>query len=151
MAAILDWVSMLNVTRDVIAAILIYETKKLRSCWIYWYAKTMHVTSRRPYWWANSPLCTELYFNANYFFCYSDVEDGALLLRCKRKVWSLNNNTNVLLKPLFFAKINFEFEGILLTKNLIQEFLKICSVPFKRFACSLPAALNPDRQNCLLS
>ena len=89
MAAILEYVSMPDVTCDVMAAILIYETKKLRPSWIYWYAKTMHVTSRRPYWWANSPLCTELYFNSRYFFCFSDVEDCALLFRCKRQKFDL--------------------------------------------------------------
>ena len=47
MAAILEYVSMPDVTRDVMAAILIYEAKKLRPSWIYWYAKNnaCYVTS----------------------------------------------------------------------------------------------------------
>mgnify|MGYP000459428317 CR=1 FL=1 len=38
-------------------------------------------------WWASNPLCTEPYFNAKHFFCFSDVDDCALLFRyenCKR-------------------------------------------------------------------
>ena len=38
-------------------------------------------------WWASNPLCTEPYFNAKHFFCFSDVDDCALFFRyknCKR-------------------------------------------------------------------
>ena len=40
-----------------------------------------YIGMQKQYWWANNPLCTEPYFNAKHFFCFSDVDDCALLFR----------------------------------------------------------------------